>query len=118
LKNKNPNALMPQEFGIYTARRYFCLYNQGSAEDVFPYHNPQASWKELKSVRQPLAVIVGSRDEYFDRPSEKLVEIFQKNAVSAKAFSGMIIKGANHGFHKKEKEVSKEIIKFIQRAVV
>lgn len=117
LKKKTPRSLLPQKYGVYNAERYLSLYNPGGKEDVFPYHNPKAGWKELKSVRVPTAVIVGSRDEHSDRPAKKLVEIFAKNAKSAKSFSGIIIKNANHGFYKKEKELTKEIINWIKRAI-
>lgn len=115
LKQKDANALMPRRFGFYSARRFVSLYKPGTAEDVFPYYNPRARWKELKRIHIPLAVIFGSREEHIDRPSKELIEVFRKNAKSAKSFSGIIVKGANHGFHRKEKELAKEIIRFIKK---
>lgn len=117
LRQKDPDSMMPRSYGIYTARRYLSLYRAGSSEDVFPYHNPKTRWKEIRSVRIPLAVIFGSRDEYIDRAAKELLKIFEKNAVHARSFSGIIIKGAGHSFRKKEKELAEAIIKWI-RAVV
>lgn len=117
-KLKKPDMLMPQQFGIYSVGRYKSLYKQGGTEDVFPYSNPRASWKELKSVKIPVAVMLGSRDEYLDRPAKKLISIFEDNTKTAKSFAGIIIKGANHGFRKKEKELAGEIVRWIKRAVV
>lgn len=117
LAKKNPLIFMPREYGIYTAERFLSLYRPGSPEDVFPYYETKSHsnhWKELKSIRIPVAVILGSRDEYLDRPAKKLAEIFKKNAVSTKTFSGVIIHGADHGFRKKEKELAKEIMKTIE----
>ncbi len=115
LKKKNPRSLLPQKYGTYSAERYLSLYDAGSKEDVFPYHNPRARWKELKSVQIPTAVIVGSRDEHSDRPAKKLIEAFKQNANSTKSFSGIIIKGANHGFYKKEKELAQAVINWINQ---
>ena len=115
LKNKNPRSLLPQKYGIHSAESYLSLYDPGSKEDVFPYHNPKAEWKELKSMRVSTAVMVGSRDEHSDRPAKKLIEIFQSKAKSAKSFSGIIIKGADHGFYKKEKELAGTIINWIKK---
>lgn len=115
LKQKDANALMPRRFGFYSARRFVSLYKPGTAEDVFPCYNPRARWKELKSIRIPLAVIFGSREEHIDRPSKELIEVFRKNAKSAELFSGIVIKGANHGFRKKEKELAREIIRFTKK---
>ena len=130
-QTKNKDALLPQEYGIYSAARYLSLFEAGHAEDVFPYHNPKANWKELKSVRVAVAVIIGSKDEHRDRPIKNIMDAFRKNAVStrqnfskqnsggqAKSFSGIIIKGANHGFQKKEKKLAHAILKWIKRAVV
>lgn len=111
---KNRRGLMPHKYGILTAARFLSLFKPGSAEDIFPYHNPKAKWKELKSIRAPIAVIFGSREEYADRPVKNLIEIFRKNAESTKSFSGVIIKGAKHSFRGKEKEVSHSIIKWIK----
>lgn len=114
LKGKNQLALIPIDFGIYTATRFLSLCKPGSPEDVFPYYNPKARWKELKSVKIPVAVILGSRDEYLDRPAKKLIKIFQEKTTGTKHFSGIIIKGASHGFQKKEKELARTIIDFIK----
>lgn len=114
-KAKKSDALMPIEFGVLTARRFLSLYESGLAEDTFPYYNPQARWKELRSVRVPIAVILGSRDEYLDRPANELINIFKIHATSARSFSSMIIKGANHSFQKKERELAGSLIDWIKK---
>lgn len=107
------DALMPHEFGIQTAGRYLSLHTLGSAEDVVPYHNPRANWKELKSVGIPILVAIGSCDEYLDRTPQSYINAFRAHATSTKHFSGVTIKGARHGFYKKEKELTKIIISWI-----
>ena len=113
LKRKDPYRLLPQKFGIWSAQRLVSVLSPGAGEDVFPYYNQKAQWKELRSVRVPVAVIFGSRDEYLTGPAKKHIEIFRKNAVNAKSFSGIIIKGARHSFTKKEKELAKVIVDWI-----
>lgn len=112
---KKSRALMPPEFGVYSPQRFSSLFSPGSPEDVFPYHNLNASWRELKSVKIPIAVILGSRDQYLDRPAKELISMFRKNAASTKSFSGIIIKGADHSFHRKEKELTTTIIHWIRK---
>ena len=127
LKSRNPALLVPPQYGIYTTRRYLSLLLPGMPEDVFPYHNPNTKWKELRSVKTPLAVIFGSRDQYLDRPAQKIIEIFQKNTIptrrnflkknlggQAKSFSGIIIKDADHSFRKKEKELARVIMEWVK----
>lgn len=114
IARKDPEAIMPLSYGVYSARRFLSIFWTGTEEDVFPYLNQHAEWKELKSVRVPLAVIFGSRDEYLDRPAHKIIDVFRAHAPLSKSFSGAIIKGANHGFRRKEKEVTHEIIRWIK----
>ncbi len=114
LFRKDPSALMPLSYGILSARRFLSMFRAGGAEDTFPYLTPHAEWKELKSVRVPIAVIFGSRDEYLDRPATKLIEIFRAHAPLSKSFTGVIIKNADHGFRRKEKELSRVIMQWVK----
>ena len=114
LAKKNPSSLMPTDCGIITAARYLSLYKAGGAEDVFPYHDQSAQWKELKSIRVPIALIIGSRDEHLDIPLKKYIGIFHTHATSTKSFTSAIIKGANHSFRGKENELSRVIIDWIK----
>ena len=118
LGRKNPNALMPEKYGIISARRFVSMYESGHAEDTFPYLDPRAQWKGLKGIRVPIAVIFGERDEYLDRPAHKLIDTLRIHAPLAKSFSGVIIRNADHGFKSKEKELTDAIIRFIKRGVV
>lgn len=115
IKKKNSYTLLPPKFGIWSAQRYVSILNEGSNEDIFPYYNFKATWKELKSVRQPIVIIVGLRDEYLDRKPESLIDVFRKKAKLTKSFSGFIIKNAGHSFYKKEKELTKIIIRWIKK---
>ena len=76
----DPQALVPRAWGFWSARRYLSLYRPGEAEDVFPYYRPNARWAALRGVRAPVAVIVGSRDEYLDRRPAELIAAFERNA--------------------------------------
>jgi len=112
---RDPEALVPRAWGFRSAQRYLSLYRPGEAEDVFPYYRPRARWTALRSVRVPLAVIVGSRDEYLDRPAAELVEAFERNATRARSFSGIVISGALHGFQGRERALVDAMLRVIER---
>lgn len=114
LFSKDPNSFFLSDGFVYTAFRFLGLYTPGKAEDVFPYYNSSAPWTALASIRQPIALVMGSRDECLDRPVKKHIEAFRKNAVRSKSFSSFVISRANHSFTKKEKELSKIIISWIK----
>src|SRR5262249_5080399 len=86
LARRDPRALVPHAWGFWSARRYISLYRPGEEEDVFQYYRPGARWTALRSVRVPIAAIIGSRDEFLDRPAEALVDAFRQNAVRARSF--------------------------------
>lgn len=109
LKKKH-TPLVPIRYGVMSPDRFISLYSAGGAEDVFPYDRADARWEALGKIRVSLAVIVAERDEYLDRPAREIIAAFERHARWTKSFSGIIIKGANHGFRKKEKELTEAIV--------
>jgi alpha-beta hydrolase superfamily lysophospholipase len=114
IARRDPQALVPRQFGFWSARRYISLYRPGEAEDVFPYYRPGARWAALRRVRMPIAAIVGGRDEYLDRRPAELMEAFERNATRARSFTGIVIPGALHGFQKHEDVLARAIVRWIQ----
>jgi alpha-beta hydrolase superfamily lysophospholipase len=116
IAGRDGDALVPRAFGFWSARRYLSLYRPGEAEDVFPYYRPHARWTALRRIRLPIAVIVGSRDEYLDRRPTELIEAFERNATRARSFRGIVIPGARHGFQKHENDLARAIVRWIRRS--
>src|SRR5262245_30819371 len=116
IAKRDPQALVPREFGFWSARRYLSLYRPGETEDVFPYYRPSARWGALSRVRIPLAVIIGSRDEYLDRTAQELIDAFRQHAVRARSFAGIIISGALHGFQDHEGALAETIDHWMRQA--
>jgi pimeloyl-ACP methyl ester carboxylesterase len=114
LLRRDPLALVPRAWGVWGARRYISLYRPGETEDVFPYYRPGARWTALRSVRQPLAAIIGSRDEYLDRRPEELIDAFRRNAVRARSFTGVVVRGARHGFERHERALADVVVRWIR----
>lgn len=114
IARRDPQALVPREWGFWSARRYLSLFRPGGDEDVFPYHRRGARWTALRSVRLPVAAIIGSRDEYLDRRAQELIEAFRRNAARASSFTGIIVPGARHGFQNRERELTDAIVGWIR----
>ena len=112
LARRDPEALVPRAWGFRGAARFVSLYRPGEAEDVFPYYRPDADWRALRRVRVPTAVIVGSRDEYLDRRAAELVVAFERNATGARAFTGIIVPRAPHGFRGHEPALAREVVRW------
>jgi alpha-beta hydrolase superfamily lysophospholipase len=114
IARRDPRALVPRAWGFWSARRYISLYRPGEVEDVFPYYRPGARWTALRSVRLPIAAIVGSRDEYLDRRPRELIEALRRNAVRARSFTGSVVPGARHGFQNRERELAELLVGLIR----
>ena len=106
LARRDREALVPRAWGFWSARRFISLYRPGEEEDVFPYYRPGARWPALRSVRLPVAVIVGGRDEHLDRHPQEMIDAFRHNAVRARSFTGVVLRGAGHGFQRRERELA------------
>jgi acetyl esterase/lipase len=115
LARRDPRALVPRAWGFWGAQRYVSLYKPGQAEDVFPYYRPRARWTALRAVHVPLAVIVGGRDEFLDRPAAALLAAFEANATRTRSFTATVVRGANHSFVGHERALAEGIVRWIAR---
>jgi pimeloyl-ACP methyl ester carboxylesterase len=118
LAKRDPEALVPRAWGVWSARRYLSLYRPGEAEDVFPYYRPGARWAALRRVRTPIAAIVGSDDEFLERPAQELIDAFRRNALRSRSFAGMAVPGAMHGFQEHERELARIVTGWIRERVL
>jgi len=114
IARRDPQGLVPRAWGYWSARRYISLYRPGEDEDVFPYYRPGARWTALRSVRLPVAAIVGSRDEFLDRPARELIDAFRLNATRARSFSGTVVPGARHNFQNREQALAELVVRWIR----
>jgi pimeloyl-ACP methyl ester carboxylesterase len=116
LARRDPDALVPRAFGFYSAQRYLSLYRPGGAEDVFPYYRAGARWTALGRVRVPLAVVIGDRDQYLERPATALLDAFARHAPRARSFAGLVVRGADHGFVRREDALARAIVGWLEGA--
>jgi len=118
IARRDPQGLVPRAWGYWSARRYISLYRPGEVEDVFPYYRPNARWTALRSVRLPIAAIVGSRDEFLDRRAQEVIDAFGRNASRARSFTGAVVRGARHGFQSRERELTDLIVRWILARII
>ncbi|MEK7547087.1 MAG: DUF1749 domain-containing protein [Patescibacteria group bacterium] len=97
---------------FWSAARFLSIAKERMNEDTFPYYDSKRKFRWAKKVRLPVLVLMGSKEQHADRPVPQIMERFRKE-INPKYFSGKIIKGANHGFKNREKELGKEMAKWI-----
>ena len=105
-----PNTLLPEEYWpseLIDAQRFISLYTPESSEEIFTYSHDKEP-KDFQSVEVPTLVVLAEKDEYADRPPEKLRAWFDRSNISSK-YKSVVIKDALHNLKGVEDEVCTEI---------
>lgn len=110
VKTGKKHELLPTNIWpfLHDAQRFLSLFTATSKEEIFSYATPQSRPRTLQKVTVPMLVVFAEKDEYLDRPLAKVLSWFKDSLVVSNA-DFKIIKGANHGFVKREQVVIKAI---------
>ncbi|MFA7287082.1 MAG: DUF1749 domain-containing protein [Patescibacteria group bacterium] len=122
-KTKQANELMPELYPqlIFSNAAFFDTANPDGDYNVFPFYealrNVRLSKKPLfrhfKSIKKPTLVVFGDRDEYAWNSVLRIVEILK--TIQSKC-TYTVIRGADHGFAKHEKEMAKAVMNWLLRS--
>lgn len=104
--------LLPDDIFSYIG--FYDIANPDGDYNVFPFLevikklklSKKTLFRHFKSINKPTLVIYGEKDEYTWGDVFKVVNILKEQKPE---FEYRIIKGADHGFSKKQKELSKTI---------
>lgn len=111
---KDPMATMATKYkGVrYSARRFLSFADLKNVEArIFNYDSPKMN--EFGSVTIPILAVVGSRDEFLTKPAKEYLRLLGKN-TSSSDFTGLLIKGSDHGLTGREIEVAGLISQWIR----
>ena len=101
----------------------FDQINPDGDYNIFPFYwqlnaimiMKKAPWEEIKKINKPTLVIYGDKDEYYYGKVQECVGLI-KNAVSGKEnFYFEIIRGADHAYFGKRKELVDKVVKFLKK---
>ncbi len=124
IQKGNGRKLVPQTILVEPLMSYQSLYdtiNPDGDYNTFPFneylHNLKLSQKPLsrqyKTIDKSTLVVYGEHDEYCYGDAAKCVNILKKECPDKKLFTFKIIKGADHGFTGKEKELAETIVRWL-----
>jgi pimeloyl-ACP methyl ester carboxylesterase len=111
-EGKGDELQLGYHFFPITPQRFVSLFKPNSLEDQFDYGDEKPVLKYFKRIKKPLLVLIGSADEYLDRPAEKVLTVFNQLQRSNK-YDGKILPGVLHSYNESEKEVVKTIISWM-----
>jgi len=100
-----PSEIWPQ---THDAQRFLSLFTFDSKEEIFCYATPSRRPTTLQKVVIPMFLVFGEKDEYLDRPLSEVVKWFMLK-LEDKNVIIKTIKGASHGFAKRERVVINDI---------
>ena len=113
IRRGEPHQLLPTEIWDtpIDAQRFISLYTPNSAEEIFSYAQPRKYPRTLKLVRIPVLVLWAAKDEFADRPAKEIAAWFRQHLQNGEI---EIIPRASHGFKGAERNVAREIQRFIK----
>lgn len=108
-----PRTIMPYEYypGIIGADRFLSFSDENRTEaKIFDYHSGRFSL--FRRIKTPIATFFGDQEEYSTMPIEKYLFMLEK-ASNSREFRPYLIKGGNHGFFGKEKELGETVVNWL-----
>ncbi len=96
-----------------TPRRFISTFLPHSSEDVFDYGDAHPRLACFSAITKPLLIVLGSNDEYLDRPVENAIDVFARHTRSLQ-YKSAIIPDALHSYYGKEKEVVSTILRWVR----
>jgi pimeloyl-ACP methyl ester carboxylesterase len=115
VKAGKPHELLPRwasPIMLLDAQRYLLLYSPDSKEEIFTYSQPRKRSSTYESVNLPILALFADKDEYSERPAEKLVEWFATNTRS-RYFRAGIVPKVGHSFRGGEERLAKLVYQWI-----
>ena len=111
VKNKKGDEKLPEGISKhYTAKRFLSYADLKNVEArLFNYYS---DLKEFSRIKCPIFVSFGEKEEYAMKPVKEYIEKL-KGKTSATKFGWEIVKGANHNFDGKHKELVSAIFKWL-----
>ncbi len=104
---------------------YQSLYDQINPDgdyNIFPFNwqlneikiMKKESWREVRKITKPTLVIYGSEDEYCYGRVTECVDLIKRAVDGKKNFKFETVKGADHSYLGKRKELADKVVKFLK----
>ena len=113
IKNNEPKKLlykMIEEYMYMSSGTYYNWYHEHSSLDNLPVIRNPEKWEQFESIDVPILTFSGENetDNYLH------LDLLKAKAINCRNFKYDYIKGTNHFYKDKEKEVGKLILNWIK----
>jgi pimeloyl-ACP methyl ester carboxylesterase len=123
IKNGKGIELVPRELvpGTYSWQSIYDTLNPDGDYNTFPFNDylnklklsSKPLFRHYRKIQKPILVVYGDQDEYCYGRVSQIMQLLKEQAAKPEEFSFTIIKGANHGFTGKEKDLNSSIANWL-----
>lgn len=111
LSGKGDGLVMGKTFFPLTPKRFLSLVVPG-AEDQMGYGENPPSLPYVSAITLPLFVLLGSNDEYLDRPAQDVLNVFKQLSTST-SYSQALVPNALHSYNGFEDLVAEKVVSWV-----
>jgi alpha-beta hydrolase superfamily lysophospholipase len=105
------DEILPAWISKYSAKRYLSFADSTNTESQLLNYN--GDLKHFSKIKAPVLAVFGNNDEYLETTAQAAFEKLREK-TNSEFLETIIIKNTNHGFKKKESELAKTILEFLQ----
>ncbi|MEK6963644.1 MAG: DUF1749 domain-containing protein [Nanoarchaeota archaeon] len=118
LKKNEPRKLLTSllwKWYLLSSQTFLDLFEEGCSADNLPFLRNPDTWTELGKIDVPVLAFMSGKDDVVIRSLEEDLALIKKKAVHCPKFDTAVLKGANHVYGNKEKELSRMILAWLKR---
>jgi pimeloyl-ACP methyl ester carboxylesterase len=99
---------------LLSSQTFLDLSEEDGPADNLPIKRNPEHFRELASINVPILAILGEHDDVVIKSAEEDLELLKSKSEKCLSFTKEIIKGANHNYEGREKELGKKIINWVK----
>lgn len=99
---------------LWSASRFVSLAMSGQPEDTFPYYEPNRAFPWVKRWRVPLLVLLGSSDEFLDRPAPAVLRAFDEQCAGLADYQSRLLRGAEHSLANRAPALARYLVRWVR----
>ncbi len=117
IKNNQPRKILSKTLWDWyklSSQTFLDLFEDNCPADNLPILRNPTQFKELAKINIPILTIIGEKDDIIIKSITEDIKTIKEKATNCPKFESTILKGANHIYGNKEKELSETIINWLK----
>ncbi|MBU3905243.1 MAG: lysophospholipase [Nanoarchaeota archaeon] len=113
---KKPNQMLSEklwDFYMLSAKTFLSLFDNKNTS-VFNYFKPELGFNGLNKIEVPVLAFFGTKDDGVVTDPYEASDLLKKNLVKCPKYTGIVYKGAKHGFEGFENKIVKRVLNFVK----